>query len=128
MNEKRYSKEDVEALLDIAVKARERLRPNCRHPEEWRTRGICGICLRVAADKSEAGLHHKFYVERVDGRSAPGEKHDGCEYFVLDLTHDKHAKPALLAYAESCKTEYPLLSHDLRAQAIFATPSGGSKP
>jgi hypothetical protein len=128
MSEKRYSKEDVEALLDIAVKARERLRPNCRHPEEWRTSGICGICLR-SVDKREAGLYNKFHVERMDGQSVPGEKHDGCEYFVLDITHDPHAKAALLAYAESCKTDCPLLSHDLRATAIFATaPSGEVKP
>jgi hypothetical protein len=69
------------------------------------------------------GLYQKFTVLRNDGKHMFGEKHHGCEYFVLDLTHDKHAKAALLAYAESCKDEYPLLSHDLRAQAIFATPS-----
>jgi hypothetical protein len=75
-------------------------------------------------DKSR-GLYNKFHIQRVDGSHKPGGKHDGCEYFVLDLTHDKHAKAALLAYAESCKTEYPLLSHDLRATAIFATANDG---
>lgn len=68
------------------------------------------------------GLYNKFNVYRTDGGSAVGAKHHGCEYFVLDITHDPHAIPAMLAYAESCKTDYPLLSHDLRAQAIFATP------
>lgn len=67
------------------------------------------------SDKTK-GLYNKFRVERMDGSSQPGGKHDGCEYFVLDLTHDPHAKAALLAYAESCKAEYPLLSQDLRAK------------
>lgn len=75
-------------------------------------------------DKSR-GLYNKFNVTRTDGSSEPGGKHDGCEYFVLDITHDPHAKAALLAYAESCKTDYPLLSHDLRATAIFASPASG---
>jgi hypothetical protein len=68
------------------------------------------------------GLYEKYRVERTDGRSAPGEKHDGCRYFVLDVDHDRHAIPALLAYAESCKGEYPLLSRDvllLRGEAIL---------
>jgi hypothetical protein len=71
------------------------------------------------------GLYRKYRVERTDGSSEPGGKHHECEYFVLDLIHDKHAKAALLAYAESCKTEYPLLAHDLRAKAIFAVPQKG---
>ena len=39
----------------------------------------------------ERGLYEKFAVERTDGKSKIGEKHEGCEYFVLDLTHDPHA-------------------------------------
>ena len=73
------------------------------------------------------GLYNKYRVERLDGSSDIGGKHYGCEYFVLDLTHDKHAKAALLAYAESCKTEYPLLAKDLRAQAILASPDSGDE-
>lgn len=69
-------------------------------------------------DKSR-GLYNKFNVTRTDGSSEPGGKHDGCEFFVLDLTHDKHAKAALLAYAKSCCLEYPLLSEDLRIKAIL---------
>ncbi len=61
------------------------------------------------------GLYGKFRIERTDGKSAPGEKHDGCDYFVLDLTHDKFALAALLAYAEACKEEFPLLANDLIA-------------
>lgn len=60
------------------------------------------------------GLYEKFTVTRNDGSSEPGGKHHGCEYFVLDLTHDKHAAAALLAYANSCASEYPLLAADLR--------------
>jgi hypothetical protein len=59
------------------------------------------------------GLYNKFKVERTDGKSAKGKKHYGCEYFVLDLTHDPHALPALRAYAESCEAEYPALAADL---------------
>lgn len=67
------------------------------------------------------GLYGKFYVSRVDGSGLPGGKHDGCDYFVLDLTHDKHAASALRAYADSCAAEYPLLAADLRAK--LATPN-----
>lgn len=42
------------------------------------------------------GLYNKFRVERVDGKQ---KKHANCDYFVLDVTHDPHAIPALLAYA-----------------------------
>jgi len=60
------------------------------------------------------GLYEKFEVRRTDNRDFEGEKHDGCDYFVLDITHDQHAMPALKAYAESCEEEYPLLASDLR--------------
>lgn len=59
------------------------------------------------------GLFGKFRVTRSDGKSAPGEKHDGCDYFVLDLTHDPHAQAALIAYAQSCRKEFPMLADDL---------------
>ena len=55
----------------------------------------------------------KFIVRRKDGTDAPGGKHDGCEYFVLDMTHDPHARSAILAYAQSCEADYPLLAADL---------------
>lgn len=60
------------------------------------------------------GLYNKFRVTRTDGTSERGRKHDGCEYFVLDLTHDPHAAPALAAYIRSCEKDYPLLASDLR--------------
>jgi hypothetical protein len=62
---------------------------------------------------SQTGLYQKFRVERADGRSAPGEKHEGCEYFVLDLSHDPFAYKALDAYARACAAEYPALADDL---------------
>ena len=59
------------------------------------------------------GLYVKYKVARTDGSSGPGGKHEGCSYFVLDLTHDPFAIPALEAYAEACQREYPKLSMDL---------------
>jgi hypothetical protein len=71
--------------------------------------------------KENAGLFHKFNIERTDGKSAPGQKHDGCDYFVLDLTHDPFAIPALTAYAGACEAKYPRLFYDLkRKAAIYA--------
>lgn len=64
------------------------------------------------------GLYNKFSkVERADGRSAEGEKHHGCEYFVLDLTHDLYAIDALIAYAHACWKDYPVLTRDLHRKA-----------
>ncbi|WP_018991273.1 SUMF1/EgtB/PvdO family nonheme iron enzyme [Aromatoleum toluclasticum] len=69
-----------------------------------------------ATPATEQGLIHKFNVSRVDGRDAPGGDRHGARYFVLDLDHDPHAKPALRAYAESCEDNYPQLAADLLAQ------------
>lgn len=63
------------------------------------------------------GLYKKYEITRTDGSSAPGGKHEGCEYFVLDMGCDPHAIPALMAYAESCKADYPLLAADVRKKA-----------
>lgn len=61
----------------------------------------------------EQGLFRKFVVRRVDGSDESGGKHHGCEYFVLDINHDPHAKAALIAYAESCAKTHPELSMDM---------------
>lgn len=76
------------------------------------------------------GLYEKFRIERIDGTSAPGQKHDGCQCFVLDLTHDKHAWPALIAYAASCSAEFPKLADDLTHmhQKHEAALARGEKP
>ena len=67
-------------------------------------------------DDSARGIYEKFHVLRTDGRSAPGEKHYGCRYWVLDLDHDPHAISALVAYAKSCAETHPLLSAELLAK------------
>lgn len=63
---------------------------------------------------AEQGLYRKFDVRRLDGSDEPGGKHYGCEYFVLDLTHDPHAPAALRAYAQACAHTHPPLSADLQ--------------
>jgi hypothetical protein len=63
------------------------------------------------------GLYEKYTVYRNDGGSSHGGRHHGCEYFVLDLDHDKYAVAALRAYAEHCEAEYPSLAADLFAKA-----------
>ncbi|ABR91895.1 Hypothetical protein mma_2229 [Janthinobacterium sp. Marseille] len=60
------------------------------------------------------GLFRKFDVRRADDSDAPGGKHHGCEYFVLDVDHDQHAPAAHRAYAEACKDTHPQLSADLQ--------------
>lgn len=72
------------------------------------------------------GLYQKFYVERTDGSSFIGEKHEGCDYFVLDMTHDKYAKSAIAAYASACESEYPLLAADLREKYSLPSPAAVS--
>lgn len=62
------------------------------------------------------GLFAKYIVHRTDGSDAPGRKHHGCWYFVLDPAHDSHARVALAAYASDCATLRPELSRDLRAK------------
>ena len=67
------------------------------------------------ADKGR-GIWGKFTrVERADGTHRKGEKHANCAYFVLDLSHDRHAYDGIRAYAASCEDEYPALAKDLRA-------------
>lgn len=68
-------------------------------------------------DKSK-GLYNKFSVTRVDGSSHYGKKHNQCEYFVLDLTHDPLAIPAIRAYSlEASKAGYTKLAEDLWQKA-----------
>lgn len=70
-------------------------------------------------DKSR-GLYRKFNVTRTDGSDGPGGKHEGCEYFLLDLDHDKFAWFAIAAYERACAEEYPLLAADLQRKRIAA--------
>lgn len=66
---------------------------------------------------SADGLYRKYIVERVDGSTAPGGKHENCRYFVLDLDHDPHARGALWEYASACSGTHPALAADLRELA-----------
>jgi hypothetical protein len=74
------------------------------------------------SDKTEVGLYEKFRVERTDGKSAEGEKHHGCDYFVLDLSHDPYAYAAIVTYARKCSDKYPALADDLLARASKMIP------
>ena len=70
------------------------------------------------------GLDDKFSrIERADGESAPCGKHDGCDYFVLDLTHDDFAITAIEAYAQACVEDYPQLAKDLMRKVHEAKAS-----
>lgn len=72
-------------------------------------------------DNKSKGIYNKFIVNRVDETDAPGGKHDGCEYFVLDATHDVYAYAALMAYADACEADYPKLAADIRARYTQVT-------
>ncbi|WP_300009626.1 MazG-like family protein [uncultured Roseobacter sp.] len=74
------------------------------------------LAAEAMPDDEKRGLYSKFKVERTDGRSAPGEKHHDCEYFVLDMDHDEHARAAIEAYVKSLEDaeQYPGLAADLR--------------
>lgn len=60
------------------------------------------------------GLFTKYEVHRTDGSTNEGGKHHECEYFVLDMNHDRFAIAALKAYVEACEGDYPLLAKDLK--------------
>jgi hypothetical protein len=68
-------------------------------------------------DAKRGLITRKYKIERTDGSTGEGGKHEQCDYFVLDLVHDRFARPALLAYADACEAEYPLLARDLRTRA-----------
>ena len=61
------------------------------------------------------GLYEKFEVTRTDGRSAKGERHHGCSYFVVDLDHDPLAADTILFYASL--TENDALRIDLQRRS-----------
>lgn len=68
------------------------------------------VGTKGAQPDRERGLYGKFHVSRVHD---PEGRHANCEYFVLDLEHDKHAAAALEAYAISCGGEFHALAQDL---------------
>lgn len=71
---------------------------------------------------TDKGMYPKFKTpRRVDGRDTPGQKHDHCDYFILDITHDPYALPALTAYAQACQKTYPALAADLDGAVQLAS-------
>jgi hypothetical protein len=59
---------------------------------------------------TKRGLYQKYRVKRLND---PAGKHARCEFYVLDLVHDKFAADALEAYARGCVREYPPLARDV---------------
>jgi len=74
--------------------------------------------------KTNKGIYRKFNVSRTDGRDAPGEKHHGCHYFVLDLDHDPFAVPAMKKYALACREKCPELADDIEGWVESQRPCG----
>ncbi len=68
----------------------------------------------------DRGLINKYTVYRRDGRDKQGDKHRNCRYFVLDVSHDRFAIPALTAYANACLASKPKLAEDLFEMALTA--------
>ncbi len=66
----------------------------------------------------DEGFYDKYNVQRTDGQDRQGGKHFNCRYFVLDISHDPHAVPALLAYAKACEIDRPNLSAQLIEMTI----------
>jgi hypothetical protein len=67
-------------------------------------------------DDRTRGMYRKFSVERTDGSSREGGKHERCEYFVLDWNHDPYAVPAMRAYVQACRETHPELARDIEAR------------
>ncbi len=67
----------------------------------------------------DRGLYKKYFVQRLGDYK---HKHDKCDFFVLDLVHDKFAAAALRTYATMCELDYPELARDLRKR-ITREPS-----
>lgn len=70
---------------------------------------------RAANDpERDRGLYEKYVVQRTDGATGEGRKHEHCRHFVLDVDHDPLAAPCLKLYADLCEISYPQLARDLR--------------
>jgi hypothetical protein len=71
--------------------------------------------MTITDPDTERGLYGKYRVEKVNGKPTG-------PVFVLAYADDPHARAALVAYAESCRQDYPRLSADLIGEA---TKHGG---
>lgn len=58
----------------------------------------------------QKGLFRKYTITKADG--SPTDR--DAEYFVLRLDKDKHARKAVMAYADSVESENPVFAKDLR--------------
>lgn len=65
-------------------------------------------------DDGMVGLYRKYDVRRLNDTTG---KHANCEYYVLDMMHDKFAADALEAYCRACTQEFPSLAVDLYGKA-----------
>jgi len=70
--------------------------------------------------QSAEGWFRKYTIRRIDGADLPGQKHDGCTLFVLDLTHDPCARIAALDYARQIERTKPNLAADIRYRVNLA--------
>ena len=75
----------------------------------------------------QQGAYRKFAVTRTDGSSAPGGKHEHCEYFVLDVDCDPHAAAALTAYANAAEATHPKLASDMRQRYGLPSVPGATR-
>ena len=67
----------------------------------------------------QQGMFRKFMVQRADGEDKKvTDRHFNCEYFVLDITHDPAALPALRAYADAIQETHPYLARDIRVKYL----------
>lgn len=72
--------------------------------------------MTMGTGDAERGLYKKYDVTRTDGSSGSGGKHEACEYFVLDLEHDRLAWGALEHYVRAAESDFPLLADDLHTK------------
>lgn len=74
------------------------------------------------------GLFDKYEVRRTDGRDVLGDKHHGCTYFVLDLTHDPAARAAAILYADMVRGSRQQLTADLlvKCDGVAALDAGAA--
>lgn len=72
-------------------------------------------------DKTK-GWIRKYIVRRSDDTDQPGGKHDGCDLFVMDLTHDPLAIIPMLEYAYNANIAgYKPLAREI-VQKVTASP------
>jgi hypothetical protein len=83
---------------------------------------VANFAKEILMDQS--GMHHKYDVTRTDGQSAPGEKHHGCRYLVLDLDHDPDGRAAAAHYAERCALQGIRLQFGLDLLALLKEIDG----